>query len=82
MGRKSRTFQPNAVLQSAIYFGLVAIERLARVRMNSRTEKYYKSIQKNLRKAQAAWEQTRRQDPYDYSAIACNVSSMPVKRGD
>ena len=69
MGRRLKTFQPNAVLQSAIYSGLVTLERLARTRVNSRTERYYKSIRKNWRKAQAAWELTLLRDPYDYSSI-------------
>lgn len=51
MGRRPRTFQPNAVLQSAIYSGLAALVRLAQGRVRSKKKKYYKSIEKNWMKA-------------------------------
>ena len=67
--RKPREFQPNAVLQSAIYSGLAALARLARGRVRSKTKKHYKSIDTNWRKAWTDWEESRTHDPYDYSPI-------------
>ncbi len=69
MGRRPRKFQPNAVLQSAIYSGLAALARLAHGRVRSKTKKYYKSIDTNWRKAWTDWEESRTNDPYDYSPI-------------
>jgi hypothetical protein len=69
MGRRPRTFQPNAVLQSAIYSGLAALVRLARGRVRSKKKKYYKSIEKNWMKAWKKWEESRLLDPYDFSSI-------------
>ncbi len=69
MGRRPKTFQPNAVLQSAIYSGLAALARLARGRVRSKKKKYYKSIEKNWMKAWKKWEESRLLDPYDFSSI-------------
>ena len=69
MGRRPRKFQPNAVLQSAIYSGLAALARLAHGRVRSKTKKHYKSIDTNWRKAWTDWEESRTHDPYDYSPI-------------
>ncbi|MBN2229863.1 MAG: hypothetical protein JW779_09745 [Candidatus Thorarchaeota archaeon] len=78
MGRTPRAFQPNAVLQSAIYSGLAALVRLARGRVRSKEKKYYKSIASNWLKAWTAWEESKKFDPYDYSAIQ---NSEPNLRG-
>jgi len=69
MGRRPRTFQPNAVLQSAIYAGLAALARLSRGRVRSKTKRNYRSIDTNWRKAWTDWEESRRIDPYDFSSI-------------
>ncbi|TFH02317.1 MAG: hypothetical protein E4H14_17745, partial [Candidatus Thorarchaeota archaeon] len=69
MGFRPRTFQPNAVLQSAIYSGLAALARLSRGRIRSTTKKHYKSIDTNWRKAWTDWEESMMMDPYDYSSI-------------
>ena len=69
MGRRPRTFQPNAVLQSAIYSGLAALARLARGRVRSKRKKHYRSIEKNWMEAWQEWETSRIHDPYDFSPI-------------
>jgi hypothetical protein len=69
MGRRPRTFQPNAVLESAIYSGLSSLVRLARGRVRSKNKKHYKNIDTNWRKACNEWEESRVNDPYDYSFI-------------
>ena len=69
MGRNPRTFQPNTVLQSAIYSGLAALARLSRGRVRSKTKKHYTTIDTNWRKAWTDWEESLKTDPYDYSSI-------------
>ncbi len=69
MGRRPRTFQPNAVLQSAIYSGLSSLARISHGRVRSKTKKHYKSIDTNWRKAWTEWEESLQIDPYDYAPI-------------
>ncbi len=69
MGRRPRIFQPNAVLQTAIYSGLASLARFAQGRVRSKTKKHYKSIDTNWRQAWTEWEESLKTDPYDYSPI-------------
>jgi hypothetical protein len=54
MGRKPAEMHANAILSKAIYAGLVALVRLARLRVNKKTRKFYASIERMWTEARYA----------------------------
>jgi tetratricopeptide (TPR) repeat protein len=75
MGRKPAEMHANAILSRAIYAGLVALVRLARLRVNRKTRKFYASINRMWTEAHYALE-NEKIDRYDFSPVQDAEANM------